>query len=106
MEVWALEAHAVPHVLHEMLTIKSDDVVGRAAAYKSIIQGQPIEPPNIPESFKVFIAELRALGINVEMIEPNEDNVDPNEIIEGVINNEEQISDKKLEKEILGDESE
>lgn len=79
MEVWALEAHAVPNVLHEMLTIKSDDVVGRAAAYKSIIQGETIESPSTPESFRVFISELRALGINVEPInkvEVEEENID------------------------------
>lgn len=69
MEVWALEAHAVPNVLHEMLTIKSDDVIGRAAAYKSIIQGLPIDPPSTPESFKVFMSEMRALGIDLQEIE-------------------------------------
>lgn len=68
MEVWALEAHGVPYVLQEMLTIKSDDVVGRANAYKSIIQGQPIQPPTIPESFKVLISELRSMGLAVEQI--------------------------------------
>ncbi|MBP9758580.1 DNA-directed RNA polymerase subunit beta [Candidatus Dojkabacteria bacterium] len=79
MEVWALEAHAVPHVLHEMLTIKSDDVVGRAAAYKSIIQGETIESPSTPESFRVFISELRALGVNIEPInkvEVEEESID------------------------------
>lgn len=82
MEVWALHAHAVPNVLHEMLTIKSDDVVGRAAAYKSMIQGQPIAPPTIPESFKVLISELRALCLNLDLIEPDEDEKDLTEIIE------------------------
>jgi DNA-directed RNA polymerase subunit beta len=67
MEVWALEAHAAPSVLHEMLTIKSDDVIGRALAYKSIINGTEIDAPNIPESFKVLTAELRSLGLNLEM---------------------------------------
>jgi DNA-directed RNA polymerase subunit beta len=84
MEVWALEAHAVPNVLHEMLTIKSDDVVGRAAAYKSIIQGQPIDPPTVPESFKVLLAELRALGLNLDMIEPEDDGKDEAALVEGV----------------------
>jgi len=84
MEVWALEAHAVPNVLHEMLTIKSDDVVGRAAAYKSIIQGEPIDPPTIPESFKVLLAELRALGLSLDMIEAEEDGKDEAALIEGV----------------------
>ena len=83
MEVWALEAHGVPYVLQEMLTIKSDDVVGRANAYKSIIQGQPIQPPTIPESFKVLISELRSMGLAVEQIlqnpEVEEDDLDDDE---------------------------
>ncbi len=72
MEVWALEAHAVPHVLQEMLTIKSDDVIGRAHAYKSIINGEEIEAPTIPESFKVLISELKSLGLNLEAINVND----------------------------------
>jgi len=89
MEVWALQAHAVPNVLHEMLTIKSDDVVGRAAAYKAMIQGTPIQPPSIPESFKVLISELRALGLNLELIEPDEDEKDLTEIIEANLDEKE-----------------
>jgi len=68
MEVWALEAHGVPYILQEMLTIKSDDVIGRANAYKSIINGQEIEAPTIPESFKVLGSELKALGLNLEQV--------------------------------------
>ncbi len=82
MEVWALEAHAVPNVLHEMLTIKSDDVVGRAAAYKAIIQGQEIDPPSTPESFKVLVSELRALGINLDPVKTENDKLDKVEIEE------------------------
>jgi len=73
MEVWALEAHAVPHLLHEMLTIKSDDVVGRAAAYKAIISGQPIKSPNVPESFNVLDKELAGLGIKMDKIDAEYD---------------------------------
>lgn len=68
MEVWALEAHGVPYLLQEMLTIKSDDVLGRSNAYKSIITGEKIEAPTIPESFKVLASELRALGLNLETL--------------------------------------
>lgn len=68
MEVWALEAHGVPYVLHEMLTIKSDDLVGRSAAYKSIITGQDVTVPSVPESFNVFDRELAALCIKLEKI--------------------------------------
>ncbi|MBU0975209.1 DNA-directed RNA polymerase subunit beta, partial [Patescibacteria group bacterium] len=69
MEVWALEAHNAPNVLQEMLTIKSDDVVGRANAYKAIIQGLPVEAPTVPESFKVLLSELRSLGLNLDLYE-------------------------------------
>jgi len=68
MEVWALEAHAAPYALQEMLTIKSDDIKGRAAAYKAIIQGDKIENVNIPESFKVLAKELNALCLNLDLI--------------------------------------
>ncbi len=68
MEVWALEGYGVSHILQEMLTIKSDDVLGRSAAYESIIRGEPIRSPNIPASFNVLVSELKALGLNVELI--------------------------------------
>lgn len=73
MEVWALQAHAVPNLLHEMLTIKSDDVVGRASAYKAIISGQKIKAPNVPESFNVLDKELSGLGIKLDKIDAEYD---------------------------------
>jgi DNA-directed RNA polymerase subunit beta len=68
MEVWALEAHGAANVLQEMLTIKSDDIQGRSKAYESIIHGEKIKMEGSPESFKVFINELRALGLNVKLV--------------------------------------
>ena len=68
MEVWALEAHTAPYALQEMLTIKSDDIKGRSAAYKAIIHGDKIENVNIPESFKVLVKELNALCLNLDLI--------------------------------------
>jgi len=65
MEVWALESHRAAHVLQEMLTIKSDDVVGRAKAFEAIVKGTDIPQSTIPESFKVLVKELQALGLNV-----------------------------------------
>ncbi len=65
MEVWALEAHRARYTLQEMLTIKSDDVVGRAKAFEAIVKGTSIPTPKVPESFKVLIKELQALGLNV-----------------------------------------
>ena len=69
MEVWALEGYGVAHTLQEMLTIKSDDVQGRAAAYESILKGEPIKNPNIPASFNLLVAELKSLGMSVEVKE-------------------------------------
>jgi len=66
MEVWALESHRSAHVLQEMLTIKSDDVVGRAKAFESIVKGIDIPASNVPESFKVLVKELQALGLSVK----------------------------------------
>lgn len=66
MEVWALESHRAAHVLQEMLTIKSDDVVGRAKAFESIVKGIDIPESNVPESFRVLVKELQALGLSVK----------------------------------------
>ncbi len=68
MEVWALEAHGAAYTLQEMLTVKSDDIVGRKNVFKEIIKGHPILKPCIPESFRVLVKELQALGIDVELI--------------------------------------
>jgi DNA-directed RNA polymerase subunit beta len=68
MEVWALEAYGAAYVLQELLTVKSDDVSGRAKAYESIIKGEDILPPGLPESFKVLVKELQSLGLAVETI--------------------------------------
>ncbi|HPF00102.1 MAG TPA: DNA-directed RNA polymerase subunit beta [Bacteroidales bacterium] len=65
MEVWALEAFGAAHILREVLTIKSDDVMGRAKSYESIVKGEPMPKPGIPESFNVLIHELKGLGLNV-----------------------------------------
>jgi DNA-directed RNA polymerase subunit beta len=70
MEVWALEGYGASHTLQEMITIKSDDVTGRAAAFDAIIRGEEIKKPNIPASFNVLVSELKSLGLNVELVEP------------------------------------
>jgi DNA-directed RNA polymerase subunit beta len=69
MEVWALEAHRAAHTLQEMLTIKSDDVVGRAKAFEAIVKDTEIPAPTVPESFKVLMRELNSLGLDVQMNE-------------------------------------
>jgi DNA-directed RNA polymerase subunit beta len=69
MEVWALEGYGAAHTLQEMLTIKSDDVAGRAATYEAILKGEPIRHPNIPASFNLLVSELKSLGMAVEVKE-------------------------------------
>lgn len=69
MEVWALEGYGAANTLQEMLTIKSDDVLGRAKTYESIVNGEEIKAPHLPESFKVLLSEIKGLGLNVELIE-------------------------------------
>jgi len=67
MEVWALEAFGAANILQEMLTVKSDDVIGRAKAYESIVKGEPLPRPGIPESFNVLLHEMRGLGLNITL---------------------------------------
>ncbi|MBN1221521.1 MAG: DNA-directed RNA polymerase subunit beta [Anaerolineae bacterium] len=73
MEVWALEAYGAAHILQEMLTVKSDDVVGRVKTYESIVKGEPIQDPGLPESFRVLVKELQSLGLSVEVISESEE---------------------------------
>ncbi len=87
MEVWALEAYGAASTLQEMLTIKSDDVYGRAKAYESIIKNEPIVGPKLPESFNVLVKELQGLGLRVDLMDESEDAViDAEQIIGSVIN--------------------
>ena len=67
MEVWALEAFGAANILREVLTVKSDDVVGRAKAYEAIVKGEVMPEPGIPESFNVLLHELGGLGLNVSL---------------------------------------
>jgi len=71
MEVWALEAYGAAHTLQEMLTVKSDDVTGRARTYEAIVKGEEIQEPGVPASFKVLVKELQSLGLSVEAINDN-----------------------------------
>jgi DNA-directed RNA polymerase subunit beta len=75
MEVWALEAYGAAHVLQEILTVKSDDVVGRVKTYESIVKGEDIPVPGVPESFKVLVKELQSLCLAVEVLNEEEERV-------------------------------
>lgn len=76
MEVWALEAYGAAYTLQEILTVKSDDVVGRVKTYEAIVKGQNIPTPGIPESFKVLIKELQSLSLDVRVLDGNNDEID------------------------------
>jgi DNA-directed RNA polymerase subunit beta len=84
MEVWALEAYGAAHILQELLTVKSDDIVGRVKAYESIVKGEDVMEPGVPESFKVLVKELQSLGLSVEVLNEDEESVDFVEAGEGV----------------------
>ena len=75
MEVWALEAYGAAHTLQEILTVKSDDVVGRVKTYEAIVKGEDIFQPGVPESFKVLVKELQSLGLAVEVLNEEEEEV-------------------------------
>jgi DNA-directed RNA polymerase subunit beta len=75
MEVWALEAYGAAHILQEMLTVKSDDVIGRVKTYEAIVKGQDILEPGVPESFRVLVKELQSLGLSIEVLNENDEMV-------------------------------
>ncbi len=75
MEVWALEAYGAAHILQELLTVKSDDVVGRVKTYEAVVKGENIMEAGVPESFKVLVKELQSLGLSVEVLNDEEESV-------------------------------
>ena len=80
MEVWALEAYGAAYTLQEILTVKSDDVVGRVKTYESILKGENVPEPGVPESFKVLIKELQSLGMDVKILSENEEEIEMKEL--------------------------
>jgi DNA-directed RNA polymerase, beta subunit len=81
MEVWALEAYGAANMLQEMLTIKSDDVIGRSKAYESIIKNNEIVGPKLPESFNVLVKELQGLGLRVDLLDQHASSIDADELL-------------------------
>ena len=112
MEVWALEAYGAATTLQEMLTIKSDDVYGRAKAYESIIKDEPIVGPKLPESFNVLVKELQGLGLRVDLMEDTDgdgavDSIkDADHVISGTSDDVEPSEDVMNSEELRGDEIE
>ena len=107
MEVWALYAYGAAHVLQEMMTIKSDDVVGRVKVYESLVKGTPIPKSGVPESFRVLIKEFQALGLDITVLNEQGSFVELKELEE--LDKEENLldaKDVKVESNLIGEESE
>jgi len=104
MEVWALEAYGAAHTLQEMLTIKSDDVYGRAKAYESIIKGTEIQGPKVPESFNVLVKELQGLGLKVDLLTKKDEVIDAEQVLAQNIKEEaKNVPEIETPKEILNE---
>ncbi len=86
MEVWALEAYGAAYTLQEILTVKSDDIVGRVKTYEAIVKGENIPKPGIPESFKVLIKEMQSLGLDIKVLSEDNEEIELKEYIEDDIN--------------------
>ena len=92
MEVWALEAYGAAYTLQEILTVKSDDVVGRVKTYESIIKGENIQEPGIPESFKVLLKEFQSLALDINVLDENGDVIELQEDVDYSTRNPETVS--------------
>ena len=101
MEVWALEAYGAAYTLREILTVKSDDVVGRVKTYEAIVKGQPMPEPGLPESFRVLKKELQALALDIRLLDENDQEID-----ERNIEDEERRFPRSIEKEDVNEEKE
>ncbi len=109
MEVWALEAYGAAHILQEILTVKSDDVVGRVKTYEAIVKGENIPEPGIPESFKVLIKELQSLGLDIKLYNDKDEEIEVKENAEeGVVNLDEnsEVDEEELDSANLNEVSE
>jgi DNA-directed RNA polymerase subunit beta len=101
MEVWALEAYGAAYTLQEILTVKSDDVVGRVKTYEAIVKGENIPEPGVPESFKVLIKELQSLGLDVKLYNDNEELEIKEHVEEALDGIEERLDESELEEDNL-----
>ena len=99
MEVWALEAYGAAYTLQEMLTVKSDDTVGRVKTYEAIVKGENVPEPGVPEGFKVLIKELQALGLDIRLLSPDNEELELKENIDDGIDFN--IDDKKAGNDVL-----
>ncbi len=105
MEVWALEAYGAAHTLQEILTVKSDDVVGRVKTYEAIVKGENIPEPGIPESFKVLVKELQSLGLDIRLYSHDDEELELKEHVEDGIELTEEQGRQMMEQELLDEQN-
>ncbi len=94
MEVWALEAYGASHVLQEILTVKSDDTIGRVKTYEAIVKGENIPDPGVPESFKVLIKELQSLALDIKVLNEDKQEIEIRELEDDIYANESEFKDE------------
>ncbi len=94
MEVWALEAYGASHVLQEILTVKSDDTIGRVKTYEAIVKGENIPEPGIPESFRVLIKELQSLALDIKVLSPDKQEIELKDLEEDAFSRESEFKDE------------
>lgn len=100
MEVWALEAYGAAYTLQEMLTVKSDDIVGRVKTYEAIVKGENIPEPGVPEGFKVLVKELQSLGLDIKLLSEDNRELELKENIDEGIDFNSIKDDPKIEEEL------
>ena len=100
MEVWALEAYGAAHILQEILTVKSDDVVGRVKTYESIVRGDDISEPGIPASFKVLLKELQSLALDMKVLTETGEEISLKELEDDEVDDREVVTEKEPTEEV------
>jgi len=103
MEVWALEAYGAAHTLQEILTVKSDDIVGRVKTYEAVVKGENIPEPGIPESFKVLIKELQSLSLDMKIISEDKTEIEIQESVDDELSDLETISEELAGEKVFSD---
>ncbi len=110
MEVWALEAYGASHVLQEILTVKSDDTIGRVKTYEAIVKGENIPDPGIPESFKVLVKELQSLSLDIKVLDKAKNEIEIHELDDDPAYQESEFKDELVptlpQDTLAGDEDE
>jgi DNA-directed RNA polymerase subunit beta len=104
MEIWALEAYGAAHILQEILTVKSDDIVGRVKTYESIVKGTNISEPGIPEAFKVLLKELQSLALDMKVLTENKEELAIKDLIESDIDDIPAVRERDNKEEVSIDE--